>query len=203
MDSTSPQAVEDLARLVRTDPDPRVRHRAQAVRLVVDGQSIRHVAKLFHTSPHRVRTWRTRFLTGGRTGLADEPRTGRPPKLRAAELALLTEALERGPQAYGWPVTVWSLRDLGELLRQRRGVRVCATTIQRALHGLGYAYRRPRHELKHRQDHDAVAAAAEVLAWLGKGPAPSPLPSAWSTWMNAKSTAIPGWRKSGSGAGSR
>ena len=202
MDSTSPRTAEQLAQLVKTDPDPRVRHRAQAVRLVLEGHSTRRVAQLFHTSPHRVRTWRTRFLTGGRAGLADEPRSGRPPKLHAEELTLLVEAVEQGPQAYGWPVTLWSLRDLSELLWQRRGVRVCPTTIQRALQALGYAYRRPRHDLKHRQDRDAVAAAAEVLAWLGKGPAPSPPPSTWSTWMSAKSTAILGWRRSGSDGGS-
>ena len=49
--------------------------------------SIVAVARLFATAPHRVRAWRSRFLAGGRPGLADEPRTGRPPKLDGAALS--------------------------------------------------------------------------------------------------------------------
>jgi transposase len=183
------ERASELRRLARTDPDPRVRQRAQIVLLVVQGEPVVQVARTFRTAPHRIRTWRGRFLERGRAGLADLPRRGRPPKLEVAELALLAEALERGPQAYGWPVTVWSVRDLRELLAQERGVRVCVGTVYRAMRGLGYRYRRPRHDLKHRQDRAAVASAAQVLAWLGKGPAPSPTPSTWSTWTSVRSIA--------------
>ncbi len=111
---------------------------------------------------------KARFLAGGRRGLADEPRSGRPPKLNAAALAFLAEALEASPQAYGLPVTVWSIRDLREVLAARLGVRVCTATVHRAVQRLGYRYRRPRHDLRHRQDQEAVAAAEEVLAWRRK-----------------------------------
>ena len=187
--------VGDLRRLMKTDPDPRVRRRAQAVLLVAQGESVLGVARLFRTAPHRIRAWRDRYLERGRAGLADAPRTGRPPKLGAGERALLDEALQRGPQAYGWPVSTWSIRDLQELLRQHhqhrqhRQVAVSIDTVYRAVRGLGYRYRRPRHDLKHRQDADAVATARRALAWLGKGPAPSPAPSTWSTWTSARSTA--------------
>ncbi|MDP9363810.1 MAG: winged helix-turn-helix domain-containing protein [Chloroflexota bacterium] len=160
---------DDLRRLARTDPDPRVRRRAHALLLVAEGHPVAAVARLFETGPSRVRAWRTRFVSGGRTGLADEPRTGRPPKLDAA-MAFLTEALEAGPQGYGLPVTVWSIRDLREVLAARLGVRVCAATVHRAVQRLGFRYRRPRHDLRHRQDQEAVAAAKEVLAWLRKKP---------------------------------
>ena len=192
-----------LRRLARTGPDPRVRQRAQLVLLVAEGEPVARVARLFRTVPHRVRHWRARFLAGGRDGLADGPRSGRPPKLDAADLALLAEALERGPGAYGWPITIWSVRDLRELLRRQRGVVVCAGTIYRALRGLGYRYRRPRHDLKHRQDREAVTAAQEVLAWLGKAAWPDPPTSTSSTWTSARSTATPGWRRSGSARGGR
>jgi transposase len=193
----------ELRRLIRTDPDPRVRHRAQLVLLVAEGEPVIRVARLFRTAAHRIRDWRGRFLERGRDGLADGPRTGRPPTLAAADLALLAEALERGPQAYGWPVTTWSVRDLRELLLQQHGVRVCTGTVYRAVRGLGYRYRSPRHDLKHRQDREAVAAAREVLNWLGKGASPAPVTPVSSTWTNARSTVIPGWRRSGSAAGTR
>ena len=192
-----------LRQLIRTDPDPRVRHRAQLVLLVAEGEPVIRVARLFRTAPHRIREWRGRFLERGRDGLADGPRPGRPPKLSAADLALLAEALERGPGAYGWPVTIWSVRDLRELLLREHGVAVCAGTVYRALRGLGYRYRRPRHDLKHRQDREAVAAAQGVLAWLGKAASPDPPTSISSTSTSARSTATLGWRRSGSAEGGR
>jgi transposase len=192
-----------LQRLIKTDPDPRVRQRAQAVLLVAEGQSVLGIARLCRTAAHCVRSWRDHFLEHGRDGLADGPRTGRPPKLSAEDFAFLAEALERGPQAYGWPVTVWSIRDLRELLAQQRNVHVCMYTVYRAIHGLGYRYRRPRHDRKHRQDREAVAAATEVLHWLGKECWPEMGTSISSMWTNVKSTAIPGWRRSGSGAAAR
>jgi transposase len=192
------ERADDLRRLVKTDPDPRVRRRAQALFMLAEGASVLEVARWFRTAPHRVRAWRGWFLEGGRDRLADDPRCGRPPKLGPGELALLDEALERGPQAYGWPVTVWSIRDLCELLWQQRQVRVSVYTVHRAVLGLGYRYRRPRHDLRPRQDREAVAATKEVLAWLGKAPVPGSC--TWSMSMNARSTATPGWRRSGAGA---
>lgn len=183
------ERVSDLRHLVKTDPDPRVRRRAQALLMLAQGASVLGVARWFRTAPHRVRAWRTWFLEGGRDRLADDRRTGRPPKLGPADLTYLDEALQRGPQAYGWPMTTWSIRDLQELLRRERHVQVSVYTVYRAVRGLGYRYRRPRHDLKHRQDAEAVASARQALAWLGKAPAPSPAPSTWSISTNARSTA--------------
>jgi transposase len=192
------ERADDLRHLAKSDPDPRVRRRAQALFMLAQGASVLGVARWFRTAPHRVRAWRAWYVEGGRARLTDDPRCGRPPKLGPGELALLDAALERGPQAYGWPVTVWSIRDLCEFLWQERRVRVSVYTMHRAVRGLGYRYRRPRHDLRHRQDRAAVAAMQGVLAWLGKGLAPGN--SIWSTPTSARSTATPGWRRSGAGA---
>lgn len=194
---------EVLHHLTRTDPDPRVRRRAHALLVLTQGHSVVAVARLFATAPHRVRAWRSRFLAGGRQGLADEPRTGRPPKLDATALAFLEEALEASPQTYGLPVTIWSIRDLRDVLAHRLGVRVCTATVHRAVQRLGYRHRRPRHDLRHRQDQEAVAAAEHVLAWLRKKALTPPANCVWSTSMNARSTVIPAWQKCGNGEGVR
>jgi len=77
---------------------------------------------------------------------------------------------------------------------------VRVSTVHRAVQRLGYRYRRPRHDLWHRQDREAVASVKEVLAWRGKAPAPAGSTS--SPWTNARSTGTPGWRRCGSGADS-
>lgn len=192
-----------LRRLVKTDPDPRVRRRAHALLLVAQGTPLIQVARLFQTAAHRIRAWRARFLAHGRAGLADEPRSGRPPKLGPAALALLEEALAKSPQDYGLVGTVWTVRDLGVLLADRQALQVSTATLHRALLGLGDRYRRPRHTLEHRQDPQAVAAARQVLEWLKKR-APQELEGFdWSMWTSVKSTSIPGWQRSGRSAGTR
>jgi len=159
---------EQLQHMMKTDPDPRVRRRAHALLLVGEGQTQASVARLFHTSAYRVHVWQERFVSAGREGLADRSRGGRPPKLTADDRAFVEAALDRGPQAYGLPVTVWTLRDLQALLQRERGIAVSVVTVHRVVHALGFVSRRPRHDLTHRQDRAAVAAAQQVLEWLQK-----------------------------------
>jgi transposase len=199
---------ETLRHLMRTDPDPRVRHRAHALLLLGEGQTVAAVARLFATAGHRVRAWRERFLAEGRLGLMDRSRRGRPPKLSETDRAFLAQALEQGPQPYGLPVTVWSIRDLQALVQRERGMAVSVDTLHRAVQALGYRYRRPRHDLRHRQDAEAVAAAKRVLDWLQKKAYLQPddpllQDPIWSTWTSARSTLIPIWQRSGDARDSR
>jgi transposase len=165
---TREEWVEQLRQLTKRDPDPRVRRRAHGVLLVEQGHTLAEVARFFGTARHRVRAWQDRFVAEGRAGLADRARGGRPPKLDEAALAFVRAALDRGPQAYGFPVTVWTLRDLQTLLLRERGVQVSVATLYRVAHTLGYRYRRPRHDLNHRQNAEAVASAKRLLEWLQK-----------------------------------
>jgi transposase len=155
-----------LRHLTTTDPDPRVRRRAQAVLLVEEGQTLASGARLFHTSVYRVHVGHERFPRAGRAGLLDRPRGGRPGALSDGDRAFLEAALERGPQAYALPITIWSIRDLHMLLARERGVAVSVDTVHRAVHDLGFRSRRPRRDLAYRQDREAVAAASHVLDWL-------------------------------------
>lgn len=193
---------EQLRHLTKTDADPRVRRRAQAILLASEGHPLSEVARLLHTAAQRVRVWGERFAREGRDGLADRPRGGRPPKLDERDRAFLEWALDQGPQAYGLPVTVWSIRDLQALLARERGVEVSVYTVHRAVHELGFRYRRPRHDLTHRQDAEAVASAKRVLEWLQKKALLRPDDPIWSTWTSARSIPTPTWHRSGAARGS-
>ena len=100
-----------LHHLSRTDPDPRVRHRADGLVLVANGLSLAETARRFGGSPRSLRRWGERFLTEGRDGLADRARQGRPPKLDAAARDLLEAALTQSPLEHGYPVTIWTAAD--------------------------------------------------------------------------------------------
>ena len=203
MQETSDAAQQTLRQLIKTDRDPRVRCRAHAVLLAEEGHPVTEVARLLHTGASCVRRWRARFREAGCAGLADRPRQGRPATLDAAARAWLVAAVEAGPQAYGLLSTVWCVRDLQAVLEREQGVKVSECTVYRALRALGYRYRRPRHDLTHRQDPAAVAAAGAVLAWLQKKRLLDPSDSIWSTWMSASSTPIPTWHRSGARWASR
>lgn len=191
-----------LVQLTRTAPDPRVRHRADALVLVADGVTLTATAALLPTSDSRVRAWRDRSLAEGRDGLADRPRPGWPGKLDAAADQTLADRLTRSPLDEGYPVTTWIVADLTDALA-RRGWPVSTATVHRALRRLGYRSRRPRHDLTHQQDPEAVASARHALAELQKrGLLPMPA-SGSSTSMNANSTPIPTWRRSGTRVGHR
>jgi transposase len=128
----------ELQHLLKTDPDPRVRRRAHALLWVTAGHSQASAARLLQTSAYRVHVWQHRFDAEGRAGLVDRPRGGRPHALNAADRALLAEALDRGPQADGVAVTIWSIRDLHALLQREHGVTVSVYTVHRAVQAMGY-----------------------------------------------------------------
>jgi transposase len=190
-----------LHHLARTDPDPRVRHRADGLLLVAGGMSLARAATVFGCARNSLRNWRQRFLAEGRDGLADRGRRGRPPKLDAAARALLETALIASPLDYAYPVTTWTVADLTDLLG-RHGYQVHPITVYRTLHAMDYRYRRPRHDLTHHQAAEAVVAAKHVLAELQKRGLVPELDSGLSTWMNVPSTPAPTWQRSGSDGGS-
>jgi len=192
---------DTLRRLTRTDPDPRVRHRADGLLLIAGGMSFTKAARCVGCSRNSLRTWSQRFLAEGRAGLIDRRRTGRPRKLDAAARELLETALAVAPLDYDYPVATWTVADLTDLL-VRRGYQVSTATVYRVLRTMGYRYRRPRHDLTHRQDAEAVASAKHVLAELQKRGLLPGLDSGLSTWMNVTSIPIPTWQRSGNGVAS-
>jgi transposase len=192
----------ELRHLTRTDPDPRLRHRADALLLLAHGRSVEETAQSLGCCTKRIRVWRRRYLTEGRSGLADRPRAGRPPLLDETATALLETARAGSPLDYGYPVTTWTGADLTDLLAQR-GWAVSRATVARTLQRLGYRYRRPRHDLTHRQDREAVAAAQHVLRELPQRGLLPGLDSGLFTWMHAICPPTPTWRRSGSAGGSR
>lgn len=191
-----------LLTLTKHDPDPTVRHRAHVLIAALDHSSWQAAATACGVSVRSMTRWAMRCIAEGRTGLADRPRPGRPSKLPEMARALLRTALTQSPEAYGYPITVWTIADLTDLLA-RHGWSASAVTVNRMVHAMGYVYRRPRHDLRHRQDTEAVASAANTLAVLQKKGLISAADFASSILTNANSTPIPTWSIAGASAASQ
>jgi transposase len=199
MDTKLDRRRDELLVLTKRDRDPKVCHRAHALVTLAASASMCAAAQQLGVSTKSLGRWRERFLAEGRNGLCDRPRRGRPPKLPMAARTLLVEALAADPGAYGYPVATWTIADLTDLLA-RHGWMVSAVTVNRTVHALGYVHRRPRHDLRHRQDAEAVASAQRVLADLQKRGLMPPAESGSSISTSASFIPIPTWLRAGNGA---
>jgi len=129
--------------------EPRVRrwkryHRALLLRGA--GLSVAAVAQTLECSQASVYAWTAAWRQRGVAGLAEGDHGGGQVKLGAAEEAWLTALLEADPQQRGHRATGWTVPLLqGEFAAQ--GTVVGERTIRRALHRLGYRWKRPQYVL--------------------------------------------------------
>ncbi len=96
------RALEELSRS-RTDEARRV-ERAKMVLGCWDGRPVSQVAQSLGVRPNTVIFWRDRFIAHGMAGLADLPRSGKPPRYGAAFRDRVLALLETPPPAgqAGW-----------------------------------------------------------------------------------------------------
>jgi transposase len=120
--------------------------RYRAVLLLGEGQVPETVAHSLECSRASVYAWAARWRAAGVVGLREGDHGGGKTKLGAGGEALLAGLLEEEPQARGHQATGWTVPLLrGELARA--GCAVGERTIRRALHRLGYRWKRPRYVL--------------------------------------------------------
>ena len=108
--------------------------RAWIVLAAADGQPNAQIARDLGLHVDTVRTWRGRFAEEGCNGLADRPRSGRPPVFAAtvrAEVKALACSL---PAEHDLPLSRWSCRDLA-VEAVARGITdsLSGSTVQRWL----------------------------------------------------------------------
>ena len=77
----------------------RVRRRAHTILLSADGFTIDEIARIYQTDRATVTSTFNRWEKAGLSGLSDEARSGRPPKLSKAERAEAIERLKEDPRS--------------------------------------------------------------------------------------------------------
>ena len=150
-------------------PTPRVGKRAVCLLLSADGVSNQLIAQATGLAPDTLAKLRRRWNERGMAALKDAPRPGRPPKVNPAYRKELKDALRRGPLAYGYVCTTWSIARLNTHLQRVTGLKFCNDWLRQLIHAEGFVYRRPKHTLKGKRDEPAFRRAQKKLQRLKKG----------------------------------
>lgn len=88
--------------------------RACIILAAADGHSNAQIARDLGLHVDTVRTWRGRFAVDGLKGLADRPRSGRPPVFAATVVAGVKALACALPAEHGLPLSRWSFQDLAD-----------------------------------------------------------------------------------------
>jgi transposase len=129
----SHHALPTLDTLMKYSKEARVFRRAQAVREVVAGQTVKAVSDTFHFINSALRKWVQRFAREGTGGLFDRPRSGRPANMTGALQSQLNQLVDQDPLQHGSIHSQWSCRELATVLSQQSGVPIGRESVRVAL----------------------------------------------------------------------
>ena len=169
-----------IEQAIKKHEEWRVRERARIIRLLHKGHKHQEVADLLAISIGQVYWWHRRWREESLAGLSDKQRSGRPAIGTEEVRAQIEKLLETEPQELGYAFTVWNAPRLLTYMKEEVGVQMHENTLRNLLADMGFAYRRPKHDLTSLQDAEAKERAVEVLDELKKKPAPAK--SNYSLW---------------------
>ena len=131
--------------------------RLQAAELFAQGRTQAEVAHQLGVSRQSAHVWHTHFQEGGVEALRSRGPTGPDPKLSAADLARVEEALLAGAMANGFDTDLWTLERVAVVITQLTGVRHHPGHVWVILRRrLGWTLQRPERRASER-DEDAIA----------------------------------------------
>lgn len=129
----SHDALPTLDTFLKHSKEARVFRRAQAVREVVAGQTIKAISNIFHFTNSALRKWVQRFAREGTGGLLDRPRSGRPIKMTGELETQLNRLVDQDPLKHGSIHSQWSCRARAGVLRQQSGGPIGRESVRLAL----------------------------------------------------------------------
>jgi transposase len=183
------QEEEDaLALALRQWGDPAALRRARAVRLSSRGWKVPKIAEALECNTDSVRRWIDHDEAEGLERLKTRHRSGRPPKVDGDYLRVLDRTLQTPPRELGLGFNCWTLPRLGIYMDKKTGVAVSSGHMSRLLRGLGYVYKRARHDLSHKRDQGLYEIAKKELTTLKKGLSRRKETSNCCSWTNRKCT---------------
>jgi len=134
---------KEIANLVRTEKNGRVRQRLRAMKFISQGQTIPQVAGRMDIAERPLRKWLHRFNKHGPSGLRDAPRSGQPPKINTKQMEKFKRRIRQGVTEID---NVCSLRgkDLQRILQKEFNAQYSLGGTYFLLHRLGFSCLCPR-----------------------------------------------------------
>ncbi len=129
---------------IRSQTSKKGSEKALMILMNGEGKLSSEISKTLKRTVKTVRDWLNRYKTEGITGLERKYSPGRPPKKRDKAKDRLGELLKRSPKEYGYCDTTWTIGLLMHDLEKHFSDKISKNTITRALHDLGFSYKRSR-----------------------------------------------------------
>ena len=146
--------------------------RLQGAELFAQGRTQAEVAHQLGVSRQSAHVWQARFEEGGVDALRSRGPTGPDPKLSAAQLAQVEQALLQGAQANGFETDLWTLERVAVVITQLTGVRYHPGHVWVILrHRLGWTLQRPERRASERDEQAILRWVAQEWPRIKKGPA--------------------------------
>jgi transposase len=145
--------------------------RLRAAELFAQGRSQAEVAHELGVSRQAVSRWHARWLAGGIEALRSRGPTGPDPKLSAADLGRVEEALLKGAMANGFDTDLWTLERVAVVITQLTGVRHHPAHVWSILRKrLGWTVQRPERRAAERDEQAIARWVAHEWPRIKKGP---------------------------------
>src|SRR5450631_1338011 len=120
------------------EKDSAASRRMLALAMVFDGADRTSAAETCGMDRQTLRDWVHRYNATSLAGLRNRKSSGRPPKLTAAQKAVLVELVEKGPDPARHKVVRWRRCDLAGELERLFGVKLHERSVGDLLASLGY-----------------------------------------------------------------
>jgi transposase len=145
--------------------------RLRAAELFAKGRSQAEVANELGVSRQSVHVWHTRWKVDGTEGLRSRGPTGPDPKLSAAQLAEVEQALLQGARTNGFDTDLWTLERVAVVITQLTGVRHHPGHVWSILrHRLGWTLQRPERRASERDEEAIARWVQQEWPRIKKGP---------------------------------
>jgi len=152
----SPEKLEEIEKAIKQDQRIKVRQRALVIRLLHLGYKPKEISKQQMISIPTIYNWHKNWNENGIDGLANEPRTGRPPKLSDNQIHILKELLTQGAIIHGWHNELWTAKRVREVIRKRIGVEISDSRVRKLLRDrLNWTSQRPG-QIESKRDDEKI-----------------------------------------------
>lgn len=140
---------------------PKVRLRAQVLRLSHRGSNIQTISSYTGRSRASVGRDLDRFTERGFEGLFDGTAPGNPPRITGEMRTFMEEKLSEE--------RTWNATQLAEVLKESFGVELTPEAVRQHLISMGYSWKRTRYVSNKPPDPEQEREAAEELEGLKRG----------------------------------